>query len=52
MQAAKRAVMDGAELEAALDHEQQCFRAVLASDDAVLGVEAFLERRTPAFTHR
>jgi enoyl-CoA hydratase len=54
VQAAKRAVMGGAELdlETGLDLERDCFRRVLRSDDAVAGVEAFLERRQPAFTHR
>jgi enoyl-CoA hydratase len=54
VQAAKRAVLGGVDrdLEAGLDREQRLFRAVLETEDARRGVEAFLERRRPEFTHR
>ncbi len=53
IQAAKRAVRDGAELPlaAGLDLERQAFVGVFNTSDAREGVTAFLERRTPAFGH-
>lgn len=53
VQAAKRAIRAGADLdlEAGLDYEHEQFLTVLASADAREGVDAFLERRRPVFTH-
>jgi enoyl-CoA hydratase/carnithine racemase len=53
VQAAKRAIRAGAnfDLDAGLDYEHEQFLTVLTSADAREGVDAFLERRHPAFAH-
>ena len=38
--------------DAGLDHERALFMDVFLSDDALEGVTAFVEKRTPAFRHR
>ncbi len=53
-QAALRAVMDGIEmpLDVALRHEAELFSALMASDDAGEGFQAFFEKRPPHFMDR
>jgi enoyl-CoA hydratase/carnithine racemase len=53
VQAALRALRAGQELtlHAGLELERELFETVLTSDDAHEGVQAFLQRRAPAFRH-
>jgi enoyl-CoA hydratase len=54
VQAAKRAVRtaEALSLPAALEVERREFLTTLASDDAREGLDAFLAKRAPVFTHR